>query len=83
MWDLCCCANAACSGRWWFVGADPLPNGAWWVTADPAHPGFLIAALWPICPVCGADVVTRWELEGVGAAPEENPLAAFAKRLPS
>ena len=63
-WESCFCSNQACNGGAWMVQRHPATSDVWWVAAHVADRPFTVAAGDPICPRCGAPLLSMVELEG-------------------
>jgi len=75
------CTTDWCSAGHWVVRRDPHHHDVWLVAASTEEIGWKIAAVEPICPLCGVELSPH--IEGVGDVPgaAENPLADYARRL--
>ena len=63
-WEQRFCVNQACATQAWIVRPHPTMSDIWQVAeAVDDHP-FTIAATDPVCPHCGATLLTLVELEG-------------------
>ena len=80
-WSNGFCTTDWCQGERWMVRRDTRHPDLWLVAESADAAGWQIAAIEPICPLCGMELSPH--IEGVGDVPDvdNNPLAAYARRL--
>jgi hypothetical protein len=62
-WEHRLCLERGCSETW-YVAADGRGYKVWYVAREPGSCPTVVAASEPICPRCGAALLTIVELEG-------------------
>ena len=75
------CTTEWCNAERWAVRRDAHHHDLWLVAASADDSGWVIAGVEPACPLCGVNLSPH--VEGVGEVPgvDDNPLAAYARRL--
>ncbi len=78
------CPDRSCAaGTWVLEGRDQLRN-LWLLVSASGDSAWLLAADEPVCPSCGASLLTLLELEGgytTGEVIEEGPLLHWMQTL--
>ena len=83
-WSQCFCMSQVCGVNVWLVARSPESSVLWWVKDHTGEYPHTIAAVKPICPGCGNDLLSELEIEGgFGgiSAPEEGPVFDFLRSL--
>lgn len=62
-WEHRICPRRTC-GEVWYVAADGRGYEVWYVAREPGSCPTVVAAAAPVCPSCGAALLTVVELEG-------------------
>jgi hypothetical protein len=62
-WEHRLCPERSCS-EVWYVASDGRGYRVWYVAREPDSCPTVVAASEPVCPSCGAALVTVLELEG-------------------
>jgi hypothetical protein len=62
-WEHRLCPERACN-EVWYVASDGCGYNVWYVASEAGGCPTVVAALDPICPLCGTTLVTVLELEG-------------------
>jgi hypothetical protein len=80
-WSEGFCMTDWCKAERWVVRRDVRYHDLWLVAASDTDAAWEIAAVVPICPLCGTNLSPH--VEGVGEVPDavDNALAAYARRL--
>jgi hypothetical protein len=84
VWEQRYCLDRACQAGTWMVSLVRHVRELWRVSAGGAVPNYTVAATIPICPFCGAELLTIVEFEGgLGGDVEldDGPLMRFIHNL--
>jgi len=76
-WNIYFCPDASCSGKVWLVQRCPDGWNVWWVTDRLRERPHVIVASAPLCPICGARLLTA--IEYVSRA-DEAPVVLETRR---
>jgi hypothetical protein len=57
-WERCLCFTARCHQRCWYVQRDPEQRDLWRIGLAPGEEGWRVAAVAPLCPLCGGILLT-------------------------
>ncbi|HLW03808.1 MAG TPA: hypothetical protein VKT82_34495 [Ktedonobacterales bacterium] len=57
-WERCLCFTARCQQRYWYVQRDTGQRDLWRIGLAPGEVGWRVAARAPLCPLCGAILLT-------------------------
>ncbi len=57
-WERCLCFTMRCHQRYWYVQRDPEQRDLWRIGLAPGEEGWRVAAVAPLCPLCGDILLT-------------------------
>ena len=57
-WERCLCFTARCQQRSWYVQRDREQRDLWRIGLAPGEEGWRVAAVAPLCPLCGIILLT-------------------------
>lgn len=83
-WERWCCPSFSCTAETWMVRLDPDLRDVWWVAAQEDDHPFMVAATVPVCPRCGATLLSEAEREAdrsEHATSEVGPVFDFLRSL--
>jgi hypothetical protein len=79
-WEQWFCRSPFCRADGWMAMRAPDQTDLWWLGHDPGDRSYTVAAVDPVCPLCGTTLSIRIEVEqAVGA--EAGSIFDFARTL--
>jgi hypothetical protein len=83
-WETWYCRSEWCKANYWLVRPQPGQRELWELAQEPNAPRYTVAALDPVCPLCGATLSLRIEIAetiGYDLQSAVGPLFEYARRL--
>ena len=83
-WSQCFCMSHECGCITWLVSQSPQSSVMWWVKDHAGEHIHTVAAVKPVCPWCGNNLLSELEIEGgfdALSTPEEGPVFDFLRSL--